>query len=57
MEAGVFGFVDDTHATTTEFVGDDVVGEVLTDHEWAPWVVDGRWGERGKSTNNGKAKK
>ena len=34
METGVFGFVDDAHAAATEFVGDDEVGEVLTDHGW-----------------------
>ena len=34
MEAGVFGFVDDAHAAATEFVGDDEVGEVLTDQDW-----------------------
>jgi hypothetical protein len=35
MEAGVFGFVDNAHAAA-EFVGDVVVGEVLTDQRWAP---------------------
>ena len=34
MEAGVFGLVDNAHAAATEFVGDDEVGEVLTDQDW-----------------------
>ena len=32
VQACVFGFVDHTHATATEFVGDSIVGDGLTDH-------------------------
>ena len=41
MEAGVFGFVNDTHAAAAEFVRDVVVGEVLSDQRWVTLV--GEW--------------
>jgi hypothetical protein len=34
VQARVFRFVDDTHATTAEFFDDPVVGDDLLDHAW-----------------------
>src|SRR5712692_973361 len=44
-EAGVLGFVHDTHTTAPEFFHDAVVGDGLPDHDSSRQLGDGPWRE------------